>query len=192
MASIVFLDGEQNGSSVEITGPEVSLGRAKDNTITVSGKAVSSHHALIRATDNGLFAIDLDSTNGTYVNGKPTTESLLGRGDILTLGTTSIRIEGEELEPGENQAKIAVEAETPKTPVSVTETSSASDAELLETHPETRKVNIHPRTVQSKTPVPNMTAFGRKHDSRMPWIAVLVAIALVILVVLAWLILGTG
>ncbi len=55
---------------------------------------VSSRHALITPSDNGVWLEDLGSTNGTFVNGAQVTSSrLLQAGDVIRIGDTQLRVE---------------------------------------------------------------------------------------------------
>lgn len=75
---LVIIDGPLAGSSVPLTGAEISLGRAASNTVVLDDEFVSSHHARVyQDPRSGQWAIeDLNSTNGTVVNqqriGQPT------------------------------------------------------------------------------------------------------------------------
>lgn len=79
-AWLVFEDRE-----VPITQDVVRLGRAPDNDIPVSGRFVSGVHAEIRQTAEGYVLRDLDSRNGTYVNGRETRRHRLQHGDRVDL-----------------------------------------------------------------------------------------------------------
>jgi len=69
--------------------PVVTIGRAPDRDVSLSDRRASSHHAEIRRTQGGLYTLhDLDSTNGTYLNGLPTKQSVLKIGDEITIGST--------------------------------------------------------------------------------------------------------
>ena len=67
--------------------PMTSFGREKDNAITLDNPQVSRHHLQI-VNANGTFTVnDLHSTNGTFVNGKPITSTVLTDGDIMNIGS---------------------------------------------------------------------------------------------------------
>lgn len=67
---------------------ECSIGRASDNAITVPDGSVSSKHARVLRTEEGFVIEDLQSRNGTYVNGERVTEGprKLSDGDLIRLG----------------------------------------------------------------------------------------------------------
>ncbi|MES2682575.1 MAG: FHA domain-containing protein [Pseudomonadota bacterium] len=73
----------------------VSIGRHADNDICLNDKAVSGHHAVIISILSDSFLEDLDSTNGTLVNGKQIAKHPLSNGDTITIGRNSLRYEVE-------------------------------------------------------------------------------------------------
>ena len=67
-------------------GTMATIGRLADNTIVIDSPAVSSHHASV-FNDRGQFAVeDLQSTNGTFVNGVRVSRRTLKHGDVLQVG----------------------------------------------------------------------------------------------------------
>ena len=63
-----------------------SLGRALDNDLVLEGRGVSRHHAQVRALHSRPYLLDLGSSNGTFLNGRRVTETLLKDGDTIALG----------------------------------------------------------------------------------------------------------
>ena len=77
---------------VELTGT-TTIGRASDNTIVVDDEATSRHHALLLIQEEGVFLMDLESTNGTSVNTAPALPDELVRlaaGAVVTIGRTML------------------------------------------------------------------------------------------------------
>nr|WP_116211063.1 FHA domain-containing protein [Streptomyces olivoreticuli] len=75
------------------------IGRALENELVVSDLQVSRHHAEFRATGDGRFEIvDLGSHNGTYVNGQPVRQQIIGPHDIVGVGHSTFRLVGDRLE----------------------------------------------------------------------------------------------
>lgn len=67
-------------------GPMTTIGRLPDNTIMIDSPAVSSHHACV-FRDGYFFAVeDLQSTNGTFVNGTRISRQRLQPGDVVQVG----------------------------------------------------------------------------------------------------------
>ncbi|HUN27619.1 MAG TPA: FHA domain-containing protein [Steroidobacteraceae bacterium] len=74
-----------------------TVGRLPDNDIRIDNAAVSGHHSLIINILNDSFLEDLNSTNGTYVNGKLIKKHALQHGDVITVGHHQLRfIEDDE------------------------------------------------------------------------------------------------
>ena len=71
------------------------IGRAPDNDIVVSDLGVSRHHAELRRTGSGYEIVDLDSHNGTFVNGQRVSVRAADRGDIVGIGPATFRLVGE-------------------------------------------------------------------------------------------------
>lgn len=77
----------------EISTPLVTIGRATDNQLVLDDRRASRHHARLTARAGGLVFTDLDSTNGSVVNGKRVREVALGPGDRIELGKTVLFVE---------------------------------------------------------------------------------------------------
>lgn len=74
-------------------GAQVSLGRAEDNHLRLEDTFVSSHHARLSVTPEGLLLEDLGSTNGTFLNGEEVQRGWLKPGDELAVGDSVFRVE---------------------------------------------------------------------------------------------------
>src|SRR6202046_500446 len=68
-----------------------TIGRLPDNDIRIDNPAVSGHHSLLINILNDSFLEDLNSTNGTYVNGKLIKKHALQHGDVVTVGHHQLR-----------------------------------------------------------------------------------------------------
>jgi len=77
----------------EVATPMVTIGRAPDNQLVLADRRASRHHARLTARAGGLIFTDLDSTNGSIVNGKRVRELALGPGDRIELGRTVLIVE---------------------------------------------------------------------------------------------------
>src|SRR4051794_11616303 len=84
---------EWDGSSLELFGSVITIGRSSDCDIRLEDPNVSRHHAEIRRMGAAYSVVDLDSTNGTEVNGQPVRETSLMSGDVIVVGTTRITFE---------------------------------------------------------------------------------------------------
>jgi len=79
---------------------EITIGRSPTNNIFIKDKNVSRVHCQIVVTEKGCVLTDLQSTNGTFVNGERITERLLKVGDEIRVGTTLLRLEELGVEGG--------------------------------------------------------------------------------------------
>lgn len=78
-----------DGRQAVLGGGVISLGRLPSCTIVFDDPDVSRAHAEVRPDDSGYLLVDLDSTNGTVVNGRVVARHRLADGDRVRLGTTS-------------------------------------------------------------------------------------------------------
>jgi S1-C subfamily serine protease/pSer/pThr/pTyr-binding forkhead associated (FHA) protein len=75
-------------------GKKLRLGRASDNDVVLPADlfpSVSQHHCELSRTEGGIELDDLDSRNGTLVNGKPVKHAVLSAGDVIQLGALGPR-----------------------------------------------------------------------------------------------------
>ena len=95
MAKLVLLSAGLTGQVHELKVDKTTVGRVEDNTFQIPEPSVSSHHCeiLLRGTD--VVVHDLNSTNGTFINGEKVTESVLKPGQTLRLGQIEMRLEAE-------------------------------------------------------------------------------------------------
>jgi hypothetical protein len=82
-----YLEILDEGKKVYLSKARLTIGRDKRNDIVLNNLGVSRTHAqIIRRRHNRFVLRDLESTNGSFVNGRPVKEKVLKDGDIITLG----------------------------------------------------------------------------------------------------------
>jgi pSer/pThr/pTyr-binding forkhead associated (FHA) protein len=103
-----------SGVTHELVDEAITIGRGPDNTIVVTDPSISTHHAQLLLEGDTYRLKDLDSTNGTRVNGKPVTETVLRFDDRIRFGAAEARYESSEVggskplpEPEEIKAHFA-------------------------------------------------------------------------------------
>ena len=89
---ITFTNGMQRGQEFLVRKPVTTLGRALDNDLVVESSEVSRHHARLELDAEGLRIIDLNSTNGTRVNGRSIRSQAVQPGDEITFGTLAATV----------------------------------------------------------------------------------------------------
>jgi pSer/pThr/pTyr-binding forkhead associated (FHA) protein len=82
----------------QITKERTTLGRRPYNDIVIDNLAVSGEHAVLTAAQNDVFIEDLNSTNGTYINGKAVKKQLLQTNDVVEIGKYRIKFLADEAE----------------------------------------------------------------------------------------------
>ncbi|MBT8093064.1 MAG: FHA domain-containing protein [Gammaproteobacteria bacterium] len=91
MARLILSLDDQVLAEYNMTKERYTIGRLPDNDVRIDNPAVSGHHSLIINILNDSFLEDLNSTNGTYVNGKLIKKHALQTGDVITIGHHQLR-----------------------------------------------------------------------------------------------------
>lgn len=108
---LIAISGSFKGTTFALAQDETSIGRDLSNTVSLNDPSVSRRHCLIKnGSSNGFQVVDLESYNGTFVNGLPVAEQSLSHGDQIALGdirfiflthedavTTAIRLQDDDL-----------------------------------------------------------------------------------------------
>src|ERR1044072_3019257 len=123
--SLVAIAGSLEGTTFMLAEEEVSIGRDRSNQIWLNDLSVSRRHCVIQRQAEQFKLVDLESHNGTRVNGVPMRERVLASGDLIAIGdsvftfllyeeaqpaSASDPVQFEEREMG-NQAKILLRKE---------------------------------------------------------------------------------
>jgi len=96
MARLILSLDSQVLAEYNMNKERYTIGRLPDNDIRIDNPAVSGHHSLIINILNDSFLEDLNSTNGTYVNGKLIKKHALQHGDVVTAGHHQLRFVEED------------------------------------------------------------------------------------------------
>ena len=95
---VVFYNGEHLKTYV-LDEPVISIGRLPENTISIANMGISRRHSKIEEdADRKLVLSDLNSLNGTYVNGKRVKKIMLQSGDKIAIGKYTILFEESALD----------------------------------------------------------------------------------------------
>jgi DNA-binding NtrC family response regulator len=88
---LVVISGPEKGKSLVVDRPELTIGSKEDNHLTLSDPTVSRLHAVLIESAGGYLIRDLNSTNGTYLDGVLIREAVLEFGRTITLGESQIK-----------------------------------------------------------------------------------------------------
>lgn len=109
---IVSIDGVVI-KEVQLTKERTTLGRRPYNDVVIDNLAVSGEHAALQMSGNEVMLEDLNSTNGTYVNGKAVKKQALQNGDTIEVGKYKIKFVNEVEAPGFDKTMLFKPGETP-------------------------------------------------------------------------------
>jgi pSer/pThr/pTyr-binding forkhead associated (FHA) protein len=159
MPKIHIQSGVLEGKVIDLIEERITLGRALDNMVRLEDGTISHHHAML-LLDGGEYKLrDLNSTNGTRVNGMRIVEAKLHNGDQVRLGSVEMRFESDS-------RKSSQPLPPSRTGVDITQVGAGS---------------APPPTFGSASP------FGRKKKTqRNPLVWGVLGLGLVALLVLAW------
>ena len=91
ISRLIAIDGPLSGQTFYLEEPVVSIGRLVSNNIWLEDLYVSRHHCVIRTEGDEYMIEDLNSANGTYVNGELVKACSLTEGALIQIGTSQFR-----------------------------------------------------------------------------------------------------
>jgi Nif-specific regulatory protein len=140
---LVGAAGPLKGSIFALSGAELTLGREESNSICIPEPSISRRHCAVEYSSGTVTLVDLESRNGTSVNGAPVARAVLQHGDCIKVGNSQFLFLSDEPESARTVDSIIVDdEETTKTTVQL----STGDAlylqpeRVMETLPETARV----------------------------------------------------
>src|ERR1039457_5139454 len=93
MSKLVILNQGMTGRTFELVVERTTVGRVEDNTFQIADSSVSSHHAEILLLGSDIVIKDLNSTNGSFINGEKISETVLKPGQTLRFGQVELKID---------------------------------------------------------------------------------------------------
>lgn len=93
MAKLVILTQGLTGRAHELNVDRTTIGRVEDNMFQIAEPSVSSHHCEVHLRGDEVLIRDLNSTNGTFINGEKIAESILKPGQTLRLGNVELKLD---------------------------------------------------------------------------------------------------
>jgi DNA-binding NtrC family response regulator len=88
---LVLLDTERAGTVFPLSGEVLRIGKAPENDVVIDHPTVSRHHLVVRRHGDRFLVQDLDSTNGTFLDGAQVREAYLRPGALLEVGDVRLR-----------------------------------------------------------------------------------------------------
>lgn len=91
-----MLHVSRNGAVIQkmsLNGPRLLIGRSEDSDLLIPSRYVSRYHILLVRHNGHTILIDLDSTNGTFVNAEPVYNHVLANGDRITIDRQSLYVQ---------------------------------------------------------------------------------------------------
>src|SRR5437867_1689297 len=83
---LIAITGPLKGSTITLADPETVFGREPTNPVPINDPLISRRHCSIRNKGDSIEVLDLESLNGTFVNGVPTRQKSLEHGDRIKIG----------------------------------------------------------------------------------------------------------
>ena len=108
MAKLLLGFNDETISEFELNKKTTTIGRKSDNDIRIDNLAVSGHHAKIVTILNSSFIEDLNSTNGTFINGKKIKNHALSDGEVIQIGKHSLTYINDAADAGTGQFESTV------------------------------------------------------------------------------------
>ena len=105
MAQLVFTEGPYSGQKLKLPETGILMGRKEDADLVLDDLQVSGHHARIKIQDGAWYIFDLQSSNGTTVNGHMIEAVKLNDGDVVGVGDNRFIFEADTA-PAEALASI--------------------------------------------------------------------------------------
>jgi pSer/pThr/pTyr-binding forkhead associated (FHA) protein len=170
MAKLVVLSAGLAGRSHELNVDKTTIGRVEDNTFQIAEPSVSSHHCEVLLRSGEVVIKDLNSTNGTFINGEKITETVLKPGQVLRLGQIELRLEyGASTAPSAAAAPAALATAAAK---------KMESTMLMQRGVSLSELEQGPRTTGFDT---SSKAFSKKSNKANKWIFIGAAVVIVLI-----------
>ena len=113
---------------VQLTKDKTTLGRRPYNDIVINNLAVSGEHAVLQMSGGDVVLEDLNSTNGTYLNGKAVKKQQLQNGDSIEIGKYKIKFVGDAEADNFDKTMVVKARPVAPPPMRPTSTSMGGDS----------------------------------------------------------------
>jgi Nif-specific regulatory protein len=140
---LIAIAGPVEGKTITLSQEEFLIGRDPSSHLLISDPLISRRHSIIRHQAGSYYITDLDSANGTFVNGIPMKERALAHGDLIAAGDSIFAFLTHEDEPAETHNSIRLTEASPD----AQSTIILREEELLYLHPE-KAIGMLPPTLR--------------------------------------------
>ena len=156
MARLILSLDNQVLAEYNMTKERYTIGRLPDNDVRIDNPAVSGHHSLIINILNDSFLEDLNSTNGTYVNGKLIKKHALQHGDVITIGHHQLRFADQQInEPEQDEfEKTMVIPAAQQNPEQLAKAEKLADKAVASVDAAAEGVRLDPEEAAALEPEP--------------------------------------
>lgn len=151
MPRLVIQSPEFEGRVFDLPKTDMTLGRLPENDIHIDHGSVSGHHAVLVRDGEDYLVRDLNSTNGTRVNGAKITQQKLQRGDAVQFGNIQLVYDSEVASSAQPLPEVQVGLDV-----------------------------SHARASQRPPDFSNASPFGRRHQAKTGGIDVLVTLSFIL------------
>jgi pSer/pThr/pTyr-binding forkhead associated (FHA) protein len=169
MARLILSLDSQVMAEYNMSKERYTIGRLPDNDVRIDNPAVSGHHSLIINILNDSFLEDLNSTNGTYVNGKLIKKHALQHGDVITIGHHQLRFADEQTSDTE-QDEFEKTMVIPAAQQNIAQLAKAEEASALAAAEERAdvKVDVSVKMPESEPPAPTPASASTSASASAP------------------------
>lgn len=189
MAKLVILSQGMTGRSHELKVDKTTIGRVDDNTFPIAESSVSSHHCEILLRGEDVVVKDLNSTNGTFINGNQITgEAVLKPGQTLKLGQIELKLEVDGAAPTAPSASAPAPTSTPAPAPAATSKKGPDNTVVM-----TRGVNLSDLEQGSKGFDTSGKGFTKKDNkANKIFLIVAIVVGVIILALVAYALLSAS
>jgi pSer/pThr/pTyr-binding forkhead associated (FHA) protein len=170
--TLQFLEGENEGVEIKLTPPrELYIGRSEDSDVFLGEKKISRKHTMIVVSEDQVRIVDMESTNGTFVNGKKISELELKTNDKVKIGSSMIQVKVQSTSEGASEAPTGAKDKksTPppkKKPEPKEVEKEESSLEVLSDDLEEEEIEEEPKKAPVKAPVKEAPKAAAKKPSQ--------------------------
>ena len=98
MSQLIVTGRHRERQTIVLNRTRMTIGRAQGSDLLLDTPLASRLHALLSVRDDGVYVSDLDSSNGTYLNGRKIEKAQLRHRDVIRVGDCDIRYMEEQVQ----------------------------------------------------------------------------------------------